>query len=106
MFAQIAGAIQGAVEFAKYADAKGVKVFYVSNRTAEEEEPTRKNMERLGFPMGGNVDVFLMAKKQPDWGSAKGTRRAYVAKDYRVLLTSATISATSSTTTAPARLSG
>jgi 5'-nucleotidase (lipoprotein e(P4) family) len=86
VFAQIAGAIEGAVDFAKYADAKGVKVFYVSNRTAEEEEPTRKNMERLGFPMGGNVDVFLMAKKQPDWGSAKGTRRAYIAKDYRVLL--------------------
>ena len=36
--------------------------------------------------MGGNVDVFLMARKQPDWGSAKGTRRAFVAKDYRVLL--------------------
>jgi len=29
-------------------------------------------------------EVFLMAKKQPDWGSAKGTRRAYV--DYRILL--------------------
>ena len=43
-------------------------------------------MERLGFPMGGNVDTFLMARKQPDWGSAKGTRRAFVAKDYRVLL--------------------
>ena len=86
VFAQITGAIEGAVEFAKYADAKGVKVFYISNRTAEEEEQTRRNMERLGFPMGGNVDVFLMAKKQPDWGSAKGTRRAYVAKDYRVLL--------------------
>src|SRR5207247_6409128 len=30
-------AIPGAVEFTRYADAKGVKVFYVSNRTAEEE---------------------------------------------------------------------
>ena len=27
-----------------------------------------------------------MTRKQPDWGSAKGTRRAWVAKSYRVLL--------------------
>jgi acid phosphatase len=79
-------AIPGALDFMKYAESKGVKVFYVSNRTADEEEATRKNLEKLGFPMGGNVDVFLMARKQPDWGSAKGTRRAFIAKDYRVLL--------------------
>ena len=78
--------IPGALDFLKYADQKGVKLFYVSNRTAEEEAGTRKNLERLGFPMGGNVDTFLMARKKPDWGSAKGTRRAFVAKDYRVLL--------------------
>ena len=78
--------IPGALDFLKYADSKGVKLFYVSNRTAEEEAGTRKNLERLGFPMGGNVDTFLMARKKPDWGSAKGTRRAFVAKDYRVLL--------------------
>ena len=78
--------IPGALDFLKYADAKGVKLFYVSNRTAEEEAGTRKNLERLGFPMGGNVDPFLMTRKKPDWGSAKGTRRAFVAKDYRVLL--------------------
>jgi 5'-nucleotidase (lipoprotein e(P4) family) len=79
-------AIPGALEFARYADAKGVKVFYVSNRTAEEEPATRNNLEKLGFPMGGGVDTMLMTRKQPDWGSAKGTRRAFVAKSYRVLL--------------------
>ena len=79
-------AIPGAVEFAQYADARGVKVFYISNRTAEEEPATRKNLEKLGFPLGGAVDTMLMTRKQPDWGSAKGTRRAYVAKHYRVLL--------------------
>ena len=63
-----------------------MKLFYVSNRTGEEEAGTRKNLERLGFPMGGNVDTMLFARKKPDWGSAKGTRRAFVAKDYRVLL--------------------
>jgi acid phosphatase len=84
--AQVTEAIPGAVEFAKFAEAKGVKVFYISNRTAEEKDSTRKNMERLGFPMGGNVDTFLMTKDRPEWTSAKGSRRAFVAKDYRVLL--------------------
>jgi 5'-nucleotidase (lipoprotein e(P4) family) len=79
-------AMPGALDFLKYADSKGVKLFYVSNRTAEEEAGTRVNFERLGFPMSGNVDTFLFARKKPDWGSAKGTRRAFVAKDYRVLL--------------------
>ena len=79
-------AIPGALEFTKYADAKGIRVFYLSNRTAEEEEATRKNLERLGFPLGAPVDTMLMTRKQPDWGSAKGTRRAHVAKNYRVLL--------------------
>jgi len=79
-------AIPGAVEFAQYADAKGVTVFYITNRTAEEEPATRKNLEKLGFPIGGTVDTMLTTKKQPDWGSAKGTRRAFIAKSYRILL--------------------
>ena len=78
--------IPGALEFAKYADSKGVKVFYVSNRTADEEPATRKNLEKFGFPMGGSVDTMLMTRKQPDWGSAKGTRRVYIAKSYRILI--------------------
>ena len=79
-------AVPGALEFLKYADGKGVKVFYISNRTAEEEAATRKNMEQLGLPLGAPVDTMLMARKQPDWGSAKSTRRAHVAKSYRILL--------------------
>lgn len=78
--------IPGALEFANYADSKGVKVFYISNRTADEEAATRKNLEKFGFPMGGNVDTMLMTHKQADWGSAKGTRRAYIAKSYRILI--------------------
>jgi 5'-nucleotidase (lipoprotein e(P4) family) len=78
--------IAGALEFANYADSKGVKVFYISNRTADEEAATRKNLEKFGFPMGGNVDTMLMTRKQADWGSAKGTRRAYIAKSYRILI--------------------
>ena len=81
-----AKAVPGALDFTKYADSKGVKVFYVTNRSADQEEATRKNMEALGFPMGGNVDTFLTSKEKEDWTSKKGTRRAFVAKDYRILL--------------------
>jgi 5'-nucleotidase (lipoprotein e(P4) family) len=82
-----AKAIPGAVEFTKYADAKGVKVFYVTNRDTGGKAETRRNLEALGFPMGGNVDTFLMKKDKPEWSSdAKGSRFAAIAKDYRVLL--------------------
>ncbi|ODT20891.1 MAG: 5-nucleotide phosphatase [Kaistia sp. SCN 65-12] len=84
--AQISTAIPGALEFVKYADSKNVKIFYITNRAAETEKDTRENMQKLGFPLGGNVDTFLMQNERPEWGSAKSTRRAVVAKDYRVLL--------------------
>ncbi len=84
--AQVSTAIPGAIEFAKYADSKGVKIFYVTNRGAETEKDTRENMQKLGFPMGGNVDTFLMQGEKPDWTGAKSTRRAAITKDYRVLL--------------------
>jgi acid phosphatase len=83
---QTSTAIPGAVEFAKYAESKGVRVFYVTNRTKGEEPATRENMRKLGFPMAANIDTILTAKEQPDWGSAKGTRRAVIAKHYRILL--------------------
>ncbi|MEZ5832678.1 MAG: HAD family acid phosphatase [Dongiaceae bacterium] len=79
-------AIPGGLAFTKYADSKGVRVFYVSNRTKAEEDATRENMKKLGFPMGGNIDTILSAKEQPDWTSAKGTRRAAIARHYRILL--------------------
>jgi acid phosphatase len=84
--AAAAKAVPGAVEFTRYADARGVKVFYVTNRSADQEDVTRRNMAALGFPMGGDTQTFLMVKGRPDWGGKKGTRRDFIAKDYRVLL--------------------
>jgi 5'-nucleotidase (lipoprotein e(P4) family) len=82
-----AKAVPGAVEFAQYAAARGVKVFYVSNRNADQKEATKVNLVALGFPMGGNVDTLLFQKDRPEWSSgAKGARFAYIANDYRVLL--------------------
>jgi acid phosphatase len=84
--AQVSAAVPGAVDFTRYAESKGVKIFYVTNRGAETEKDTRENMAKLGFPLGGNVDTFLMQGEKPDWTGAKSTRRAVIAKDYRILL--------------------
>lgn len=84
--AGVANAIPGAVAFTRAAAAKGVKVFYVTNRDAVTEAGTARNLEALGFPMGGNVDTLLTKGEQAGWGSAKSTRWAVVAKDYRILL--------------------
>jgi acid phosphatase len=81
-----AKAVPGAVDFANYADSKGVKVFYVTNRDVNQEPQTRQNMEQLGFPMGGDVDTFLMQKEREDWTAKKGTRRDFIGKNYRVLM--------------------
>jgi predicted secreted acid phosphatase len=78
--------LAASVEFASYAATKGVKVFYVSNRNADQKETTGQNLEALGFPMGGNVDTSLMQKDRSERSpGAKGSRFAYIAKDYRVL---------------------
>jgi acid phosphatase len=84
--AKVSRAVPGAAEFTKYAESKGVKVFYISNRALEVKQATRENMEKFGFPLGGNVDTLMMQGEKPDWGSKKGTRRAVIAKDYRILL--------------------
>lgn len=81
-----AGAVPGALNFTKTAAAKGVNVFYVTNRSVEVEDGTTRNLAALGFPMGGNVDTVLTKGEKPDWTSAKGTRRAAVAENYRILL--------------------
>jgi len=81
-----AGAVPGAVSFVRYAESKRVTVFYVSNRDAEVEEPTRRNLKTLGVTLPKAVDTVLLADEQPKWSGDKTSRRAHVARDYRVLL--------------------
>ncbi len=79
--------IPGALEFTQYAVKKGVKVFYVTNRVAEEEAATRANLAKYGFPLDANMDTILVRGEKEEWkSSAKSARRAFVAQNYRVLL--------------------
>lgn len=77
--------IPGALDFTKAAVKKGVAVFYVSNRKAPEEAATIKNLKKFGFPSVDKKHVVLRNEK-PEWNSAKGKRRAWIAKKYRIIM--------------------
>ena len=79
-----AGALPGVKEFLSYANTKGIKIFYVTNRTHDLEEYTRNNIKSLGLPFDNDMDVLLM-KNEKGWGSDKTSRRDLIKKDFRVI---------------------
>lgn len=81
----IAPAVPGALDFIHYARARGVEIYYVTNRHAQHEVETRQNLTQLGFPLAAEGDAVLM-KGENDWGSDKSARRREVAKTHRILL--------------------
>lgn len=78
--------VPGALEFVRTARELGVEVFYVTNRLANLEQATRRNLDAMGFPAGDAEDVTLLLEEREEWGSDKTSRRAWVAERYRVLL--------------------
>ncbi|MDC0402260.1 hypothetical protein OAM51_00335 [Gammaproteobacteria bacterium] len=85
MFEEASTSVAGVSEFLKYADSKGIKIFYVTNRIAIAEEATRNNLKKLGLPFDTDRDVLLM-KNENGWTSDKVSRRELIAQDYRILL--------------------
>ncbi len=83
---EAAPAIPGALGFCKEAAARGITVFYVTNRKAAEEAATRNNLKKLGFPLSNATDVILTRGERPEWSSSDKTpRREFIAKRYRIL---------------------
>lgn len=81
-----AGAVPGALEFARAAAQRGITVFYVTNRDAAGKAATLDNLRALGFPLSEPEDTVLTVDEAQGWGSAKGSRRQFVAERYRVLM--------------------
>ena len=79
-----AGALPGVKEYLSYAASKGIKIFYVTNRTHDLEEYTRNNIKALGLPLDNDRDVLLM-KNEKGWASDKTSRRDLIKKDLRVI---------------------
>ena len=80
-----ASAVAGVKDFLLDAQSKGIKIFYVTNRVAELEAATRKNLVALGLPLDQDRDVLMM-KGENGWGSNKTSRRALIAEDYRIIM--------------------
>lgn len=76
-----AKAIPGAVDFANYAKAKGVRIFYVSNRDEVQKQATIDNLKSVGFPDISVENVLLREKV-----SNKDDRRELVEKNYRTVI--------------------
>lgn len=82
-----APAVPGALDFLEYAKAKGVIIFFVTNRSHKHEEFTRLNLLRLGVALPSGIDTVLSVGEEPyDWPANKTTRRLFLAKHFRVLL--------------------
>lgn len=77
----------GALDFAREAERLGVTVFYVTNRTQEEEAGTRDNLRALGFRLPQQPDTILTkGERSASVTSDKSERRRWVAENYRVLV--------------------
>ena len=76
-----AKAIPGAVEFANYAKAEGVRIFYVSNRDEVQKAATIENLKTVGFPDISEENVVLRQKE-----STKEPRRLAIAEKYRIVI--------------------
>ena len=76
-----ATALPGAVEFLRYANSRGVRVFYITNRRVAEKDGTARNLRALGFP--DVSDDTLLVRTD---GSTKEPRRQSVAAKYRIVL--------------------
>lgn len=87
VFEAAAPPIPGAHEFVRACAARGIRVFYLSNRKDSEAEATRRNLWRLEFPYSDSLSNFLFRPDQRDDPmSTKGARRAAVAEEFRVLM--------------------
>lgn len=76
--------VPGALGFIRAADSLGVAVVYLTNRRADEEPATRRNLLALGFPVRDDFDAVLTRGEIGDGGD-KAPRRAAVAERFRIL---------------------
>ncbi len=81
-----ATAVPGAVPFLKFAESKGVEIFYVTNRLSTLEESTRENLRALDLPLREDSDTLFTRFERPEWGREKTTRREAIARSHRVLI--------------------
>lgn len=83
-----ARALPGALEFAKFAEGKGVAIFYITNRDSSERKSTLKNLASVGFPFATEDHLLTRGDTAFSNGnvSSKAGRRARVASTHNIIL--------------------
>lgn len=76
-----ADTLSGARSFLKYASLKGVKIFYVTNRTETERKGTLANLVKYDFPDAVNEHLILKGTV-----SSKESRRQKISEKYEIVL--------------------
>lgn len=77
----IADTVPGALSFLQYAAAKGIHVFYITNRAEAERAVTLQNLQRWHFPDADNEHLLLKTTT-----SGKEIRRQQVAQTHKIIL--------------------
>ena len=86
---EVALPVPGALEFARAAAARGVTLFYITNRVAELAPATLSNLRKLGFPLKDDSQLLTrgaVTEGCVEVGSQKTCRRRQVGHHFRVLL--------------------
>ncbi len=74
------------MDFISFAQARGVTVFFVTNRDQATEAATRRHLAAVGIELPTHIDTVLSANERPDWGIDKGSRRRFIGQTFRVLM--------------------
>ena len=76
-----ADTVPGAPSFFKYAAAKGIEIFYITNRDEDERAGTLKNLQLYGLPNADDAHLLLRSGS-----SSKEGRRKQVLENYTIVL--------------------
>jgi 5'-nucleotidase (lipoprotein e(P4) family) len=92
-----APALPGAREFLRAAAARGIRIFYVTNRECPRQRPTEgdpcpaksatlRNLAALALPGADDPETLLLRRERPEWdGRSKSPRRAWIGERYRIV---------------------
>jgi len=74
-------ALPGSLEFLKYADSKGIKIFYITNRKERARKGTLANLKKVGFPHPDTENLFMRTTDK-----SKEARRNHVKKTHHIVM--------------------
>ncbi len=81
-----AGTVPGAAEFLKYAAARDVEIFLVTNRDPDWRDETIETLRKDGIPIAEDHVLCYGEHGKPEDPGDKSGRRQFVASNHRVLL--------------------